>query len=289
MQYTTGDKYEGHWKDGKMNGRGEFSKYYGKKTDVQMKGDGLGPVQEWAWSFYGDFKDNCPIHGQLTDGKNEANRSDITVGRSVNIFDWNPLERTEITQRIQGRQLSIEDAANLTEDIEWFANRQMHDKRQAEDKRASEAKSDAKEQLKTKDFRPESSRLVGVPVSTLLVQLHQMATHTHAMSPVFLGVYGYEGAYYENERNGMGKMAYDNNDVYQGFWMDNRRHNQGKMTFANGDEYDGTWENDKMNIGVYTKADGTWKFKGEFKGGDKTKTSREIKTSRDTRTKTKTK
>ena len=89
-----------------------------------------------------------------------------------------------------------------------------------------------------------------------------------------------EGKYYGNinvniynggkTKCGLGKMIYNNGNIYNGFWKDNRR-KQGCMTYANGDKYDGVWDEGVYSgQGVMTcangdKYNGNWLY-GEYSG-----------------------
>lgn len=48
-------------------------------------------------------------------------------------------------------------------------------------------------------------------------------------------------------KNGVGKMEYDNGDVYEGNWWDEKKCFDGLMKYANGDVYAGKWKEDKRH------------------------------------------
>ena len=51
----------------------------------------------------------------------------------------------------------------------------------------------------------------------------------------------YEGSIKNEQREGQGKMTYEQGAVYEGAWMNDRREGQGKMSYANGNIYVGAW------------------------------------------------
>ena len=71
----------------------------------------------------------------------------------------------------------------------------------------------------------------------------------------------------KGEKHGIGKMEYENGDVYEGHWADDLRHGKGKITFVNKSSYDGNWSNGQINgRGVYTYFNGNV-YNGLFENG----------------------
>jgi preprotein translocase subunit SecG len=71
----------------------------------------------------------------------------------------------------------------------------------------------------------------------------------------------------KGEKHGIGKMEYENGDVYEGHWVDDLRHGKGKITFVNKSSYDGNWSNGQINgRGVYTYFNGNV-YNGLFENG----------------------
>lgn len=74
------------------------------------------------------------------------------------------------------------------------------------------------------------------------------------------------------QKNGRGKMIYNNGDTYDGEWINNKKHGRGIMIYKNMDTYDGSWENDMMDgYGTYKTIhneiySGCWK--NGFKNGN---------------------
>ena len=55
---------------------------------------------------------------------------------------------------------------------------------------------------------------------------------------------------------GLGKMIYENQDVYDGEWINGLREGNGVLTFLNGDVYKGSWKNNmKSGKGVFVKTE----------------------------------
>jgi len=55
---------------------------------------------------------------------------------------------------------------------------------------------------------------------------------------------------------GLGKMIYENQDVYDGEWINGLREGNGILTFLNGDVYKGSWKNNmKSGKGVFVKTE----------------------------------
>ena len=105
MLYQNTDKYEGPWDNDKMTGMGTFTK------NVRSTGT-------FAWEFYGKFKDNCPITGQLINSQHGTpTQKNGTPG--INIFDWDP---HKTNQRLEGGELSAAGAADLTKRIQDHAD-----------------------------------------------------------------------------------------------------------------------------------------------------------------------
>lgn len=68
----------------------------------------------------------------------------------------------------------------------------------------------------------------------------------------------YVGEWRLDKRNGKGIITYAGGSVYEGEFEDNIRTGKGKMTFANGDVYDGQWQDDNfVGEGTYRWANGT--------------------------------
>lgn len=104
MLYKNTDKYDGLWENDKMNGMGTFTK------NVRSTGT-------FAWEFYGKFKDNYPLAGQLIEREN-GESTQMDGNPEINIFDWKPYETN---QRLEGKQLSATGAADLRKNIERHA------------------------------------------------------------------------------------------------------------------------------------------------------------------------
>jgi len=77
----------------------------------------------------------------------------------------------------------------------------------------------------------------------------------------------YEGHFRNNVREGIGRMTYENGDVYVGQWQNDCRTGEGVCYFHNGDIFQGIWKFDKMVRGLYRKANGEI-YDGEIKEGE---------------------
>ena len=57
--------------------------------------------------------------------------------------------------------------------------------------------------------------------------------------------------------NGIGKMEYNNGDIYNGNWSQNKKQGKGEMIYKNGDKYKGNWKNDvKHGEGIMKYSNG---------------------------------
>ena len=75
----------------------------------------------------------------------------------------------------------------------------------------------------------------------------------------------YEGSWSNDQRNGNGKMVYEDGGVYIGTWKSGYKNEQGLMKWANGDSYEGGWKRDLMDgLGKFTHHQGKV-LKGTFK------------------------
>ena len=78
----------------------------------------------------------------------------------------------------------------------------------------------------------------------------------------------YEGEWYENVKQGIGKMDYFNIGTYHGYWENGRRHGEGVFTYKNGDVYSGWWRyGQKEGYGTYLFKETNMKMVGEFVKG----------------------
>ena len=100
MIWKDGSNYSGGWHEGMMNGKGTYEKHV----------DGY-----LAWTFEGDFANNCPLRGFLKQGDGTA-RKPIRGEENVTIFDWEP--NVDPEEKRKGRELSSEEAERLRQKIE---------------------------------------------------------------------------------------------------------------------------------------------------------------------------
>lgn len=49
----------------------------------------------------------------------------------------------------------------------------------------------------------------------------------------------------DNKKKGLGKIVYENGDVYYGDWVDDIRDGKGKLEYKNGDVYEGDFFNNE--------------------------------------------
>lgn len=77
----------------------------------------------------------------------------------------------------------------------------------------------------------------------------------------------YSGSLYEGKKHGIGKMIYQNGNIYEGEWANDRRNGKGKQIYIDGSTYEGEWSNDSI------QGKGTWienngkKYVGDFANG----------------------
>jgi len=74
----------------------------------------------------------------------------------------------------------------------------------------------------------------------------------------------YEGEWKNNQRHGVGRFVWNNNDRYVGEWCQDYKHGHGIMLWTNGDRYDGFWDHDlRQGKAIYSYANGG-KYEGEY-------------------------
>jgi hypothetical protein len=61
---------------------------------------------------------------------------------------------------------------------------------------------------------------------------------------MILGKARYDGAFKDNQRNGRGKMMYEDGSIYEGEWKDDRHHGSGKWLSVDGSSYEGEFKMD---------------------------------------------
>jgi hypothetical protein len=134
MLYENTDKYDGRWENDKMNGWGTFTK------NVRSTGT-------FAWEFYGKFKNNYPLDGQLIESEHGTAKQ-LTGNPNITIFDWNP---HETNQQVAGGQVSAAGAADLRRKIQDAVDARMTEKttRTVEETMLSEQK--AREDRKARE------------------------------------------------------------------------------------------------------------------------------------------
>ena len=83
----------------------------------------------------------------------------------------------------------------------------------------------------------------------------------------------YDGAWTDNNKDGIGKMTYKDQGTYYGYWKEGKRSGEGVFTYPNQDLYSGNWANgNKEGQGTFIffetgmKMFGTWK-EGNFMEG----------------------
>ncbi len=82
------------------------------------------------------------------------------------------------------------------------------------------------------------------------------------------GQWRFEGEFYDNKRNGYGKLICTDGEVYEGEWQDDKKHGHGKRTFASGSRYEGEWADElRSGKGVYFNAKSGVTYDGEWKDG----------------------
>ena len=94
MTWRDGSNYRGEWREGMMNGKGTYEKHI----------DGF-----LAWTFEGDFQNNCPLQGLLQQGNDTAR--EIHGDEDVTIFEWEP--NVGSGKKMNGGELEPDDASNL--------------------------------------------------------------------------------------------------------------------------------------------------------------------------------
>ena len=78
----------------------------------------------------------------------------------------------------------------------------------------------------------------------------------------------YDGGWEENQKSGIGKMAYNGVGEYHGYWENGRRHGEGMFTYKNGDVYSGWWKyGEKEGYGSYIFKETGMKMTGEWNAG----------------------
>ena len=115
MKYKNGETYEGSWIDDKREREGimEFNnnkKFCGrwKQDKMQM---GTFSNEKEKWNFFGEFEDECPTYGTLTDNSGKKYSNSWT---KVRVFDKKPETNQEqrdrmIQTKIQDEQKKIQD------------------------------------------------------------------------------------------------------------------------------------------------------------------------------------
>lgn len=79
----------------------------------------------------------------------------------------------------------------------------------------------------------------------------------------------YMGTVDENDKPLVGKMIFNNGNIYDGEWKKGLMHGKGRMTFNNGSVYEGEWEYNLMHgKGVCAYENGDI-YEGEFKNSTK--------------------
>jgi len=74
----------------------------------------------------------------------------------------------------------------------------------------------------------------------------------------------YEGEWKNNQRHGIGRFVWTNNDRYLGEWKEDYKHGHGLMLWTNGDRYDGNWDRDlRHGTAIYVYANGG-KYVGQY-------------------------
>lgn len=248
------EKYDGEWKDGKINGHGIYTWADGRVYDGMWKDgkcNGRG-VQTWASGekYDGEFKDDKK-HGQGThtwaDGAKyvgqyeDDERNGKGVYHSANgvIWDGEFKNGTLNGTATMTRLARTRKGKSTTYVGEW-----------------------------------KDGRMDGYGVMTYgdgdkyKGQWKDGLYHGEGIFTSSDG-YIYEGRWENDKRNGKGVLTMTDGRKYDGEWKDGMRDGHGVYTFPNGVYYDGEWENGKKHgqgtcykPGVI-KHEGTWN-KGEF-------------------------
>ena len=80
------------------------------------------------------------------------------------------------------------------------------------------------------------------------------------------GQWRFEGEFYDNKRNGFGKLICTDGEIYEGEWKDDKKHGYGKRTFVSGSRYDGEWADGlRCGKGIYFNAKSGVTYDGEWK------------------------
>jgi hypothetical protein len=71
----------------------------------------------------------------------------------------------------------------------------------------------------------------------------------------------YNGHFYYDKMNGEGEMKYKNGDVYDGRWDKSKKNGEGKMKYKDGGFYHGLWFMDERGIGKTNKKEASESYK----------------------------
>lgn len=77
----------------------------------------------------------------------------------------------------------------------------------------------------------------------------------------------YDGNFGDGGRSGLGKMTFENGEVYYGIWANDKPHGDGSYSYGNGDVYSGSWSDGKRSgRGTYKYAKDGSMLVGDWEG-----------------------
>ncbi len=290
--FSSGARYAGEFKDGKMDGYGKYiykgggASYNGQWKDDQRHGLGKAIYQDGTM-YVGEFADG-KMHGRgkktWPDGREYI--GDWKYGMYNGEGTYTNLDGDTYKGNFKDDKKHGMGTMRYACGSIWFG--QWQDGEKLEEKisidcrsRPSSSLTDRsapqsnQHPLRTKGRESQrhhhSEKSISSTRSTSSEKEDSDDDSLHSYHSRLLSVKEYDGDdVYEGQlkndmRNGWGTMRYGDGDIYTGEWVHDKRHGSGKYEYATGTVYVGQWSDGKWNgDGKYSDGHGTT-YIGQFK------------------------